>query len=131
MDSCSKNMDLHIETDAFFESAFKEATKTHDTLGDKIVSKAEAEFKGFSEEERSRQDEISQIKEEVNKLRGNLRKCTNIKNPKMQEANKKRSDKRKELKKEIALLEIRLQEIEDERKGSSLSTKDMVSGMGN
>jgi len=125
-------MEENVEDfDNLFEEAYKSATKTHETLGEKIVSKAEIEFCGYSEEEKLRQLEVKELTERMIYLKNMLSKCGNIKNPKMTEANAKRSKKRKEYKKNIAIIQNRLQEIEEERKGATLSTKDMASGMRN
>lgn len=100
--------------ESLFDEAFRESTKTYETLGEKIVSRAEAEFNGYSDEEKSRRVEIQEIKEQTKKLLAELRSYPNIKNTKRTEANLQRSKKRKEIKKKIELLKLRLQEIERE-----------------
>jgi len=115
--------------DELFEKAINETTKTHDTLGDKVIANAETEFCGYSEEEKLRQAEIKELTLKMNSLKKELRGCSNVKNPRMTEANAQRSKKRRELKKNIALIHTRLQEIEEERKGATLSTKDMAAAM--
>ena len=110
-----------------FDIADKENKESvRETIGDKIIAKAEEEFKGYSEEENSRQDEETQLKAQLKKLEVRLRQCRNIKNTRLVEANKKRADQRKIIKKNIADCKLRLYEITQERKGSRYSSKDII-----
>lgn len=85
------------------------------TIGEKIIQQAESEFKGYSEEEMSRQQEEDALKKKRQKLSFQLGKCKNIKNPRMRALNAERAVKRKELRRKIGECDLRLQEISQER----------------
>ena len=108
-----------------FEILFNKALEENNissvpqTLAEKIVADSEAEFKGYGAEEESRQDEEKCIKEDIKNLEVQLHKHKNIKNHKLTHLNAKRSEKRKEIRRNITRLRVRLQEINDERDNNS------------
>ena len=99
----------------FHEAILENTVQEEQTLAEKVVSRAEEEFKGYSQEETSRQNEETIIKDNLKKLQYQLKKCGNIKNPRLRHLNKQRAEKRRKLKKEIADYQLRLQEINVER----------------
>lgn len=99
----------------FHEAVHENSIETQPSFVEKIISKAEEEFKGYSLEEQSRQDEEAELKEKLKKLKKSLRQAKNIRNPRLQHLNKQRSEKRRKLKREIAECQLRLQEIDMER----------------
>lgn len=105
------------EIDKLFEEALQENNISLEplTLAEKVVQRAEEEFRGYSGEEKSRRDEEEEIRDCIKILEGRLLKNKNIKNHKLVHLNAKRSEKRKEIKKKIIFLQLRLQEINDER----------------
>jgi len=109
------------EIETLFGEALTENDISEDPLSfaEKIVKHSEEEFKGFSGEEKSRQDEEKEIRECIKTLEVQLQKCKNVKNHKLAHLNAKRSEKRKEIKKKISILTMRLQEINDERSENS------------
>ncbi len=99
----------------FFNEAVTENTVTqHMTIAEKIVAKSEAEFKGFSEEHQSRKDERTKINEKLRTFYSDLRKYSNIKNVRCSHLNNRRAKKRSEIRRQISLCNLRLQEIADE-----------------
>jgi len=84
------------------------------TFYEKIVDDAEEEFNGFSKEQQSRQEERAQIKEEIKELRKKLKTLKNVRNIRRRNVNQIKSQKRKEIKKKIGQLQVRLQEIDEE-----------------
>lgn len=105
------------EIDELFQEALLENQISPDplTLAEKVVQKAEEEFKGYGEEEQSRRGEEKEIHEAIKNLEIQLKKNKNIKNHRLANINAKRAEKRKEIKKKITILQVRLQEINDER----------------
>ncbi len=98
------------------ESFFKEIDQTYPpeepkSQGEKVVQKAEQEFRGFSEEHKSRQQEMKDIRAELKKLKRKFRRFKNVRNSRLVEVNKRRSEKRAEIKKKIEILGMRMQEI--------------------
>lgn len=112
------------EIDKLFEQALQENNISLEpqTVAEKVVKIAEEEFKGYSGEEQSRQDEETEIRECIKILEKQLLKNKNIKNHKLVHLNVKRAEKRKEIKKKIAFLQLRLQEISDERDDRAKTT---------
>ncbi len=99
------------------ESLFIEVDKTYrpaepKTRSEKIVQLAEQEFRGFSEEHKSRQQERKKIQEKLKTLRKKLRRTRNIRNSRLSEVNAKQAAKRAAVKKEMDILRMRLQEID-------------------
>lgn len=106
-----------MDIDAAFEML--DAKLTPKNNADKIVERSESEFRGYSLEEKSRQKEIETLKEKIASLQHKIKKNPNIKNPRLVELNNKRAQKRKELKSKIEALKIRLEEIQEERQGTT------------
>lgn len=95
---------------------------------DKIIISTEMEFGGenfldVSSEEASRKSEEETLQAKKKEWMIQLKKCKNIKNANLSHINHKRSEKRKHIKKEIAEIDLRLQEIEWERSGPSSKKK--------
>lgn len=88
------------------------------TLADKIVEAAEAEFKGYSEEAESRQNEKDLLNKRIKKLQSTIKKNKNVRNHKLRHVNAERSKKRAECKKEIEFCNMRLREISMEEGGT-------------
>lgn len=85
---------------------------------DKIIITTEVEFGGenyLKNEEESRKSEEESLRIKKKELMNSLRGCKNIKNAHLSHINQKRSEKRKQIKKEMAEIDLRLQEIEMER----------------
>lgn len=110
-----------------YEKLFSEASKEKDidcafSKADKIMISVESEFTEqeenveVTEEEKSRLTEEQTLKNRRKKLLDDLQKCKNIKNPSLTHINKQRADKRKEIKRKIAECDLRLSEINFERK---------------
>ena len=108
-------MDKELYENLFAEAKEDNAPKRPQSLADRIVFEAEQEFKGYSVEERSRQDEEKTLKKRRSILFSKMRKYRNIKNPRLRHVNSERSKKRKEIKREIVKCNLRLQEIQSER----------------
>ena len=109
-----------------FDSFFNEANEQNGivqttTAAEQIVGNVEKEFKGYSEEERSRQNEEENLKKEIDKLKEMRRKYRNIRNFRFRHINIERGKKRKEIDRKITECKIRLQEIQRERSGSQIS----------
>ncbi len=105
-----------------FNEAEKDAEKNDiiisDTISQKIITAAEKEFKGYSEEQQSRVEEIKELNQAIKELTSRLKRCKNIKNIRLVHLNKQRSKKRNELKKKIEFCKLRLREIDvEEGKG--------------
>ena len=103
------------------ESLFREGDKTYrpeepKTRGEKIVRLIEQEFRGFSEEQKSRQQERKEIGDTLRSLRKKLRRARNLRNSRLTEVNNRRASKRASIKKKIEILRMRLQEIDLEEK---------------
>ena len=99
----------------FQEAVVENAPVVPKTTAEKVISMSEEEFKGYSAEERSRQDEMQEITAKLKDLYSQLRKCGNIKNPRLRKLNAGRSEKRKRYKIKIAECNLRLKEIGEER----------------
>lgn len=112
------------ELEDLFEEALIENGITPEplTIAEKVVKRAEEEFRGYGEEEQLRIDEETEIREKIKSLELQFQKNKNIKNYRLSELNAKRAEKRKEIKKKISILKIRLQEIDDEREDNSKRT---------
>ena len=81
---------------------------------DKIVTEVAEEFSGGSAKTKSRNKEIAEIKVKIGKLKRSLKKNRNIRNHRLQSANKKRADKRASLNTQIKVLEQTLKELDME-----------------
>ena len=103
-----------MDADALLFEAMRENEKIT-SLGDKIVFNSEREFKGYSEEEKSRQEEISELNSRSEELKRLLKMNGNIKNYRLRHLNAKRSEKRQKIRKELDFIELRLDEISKER----------------
>ena len=82
---------------------------------DKIVTEVAEEFSGGSAKTKSRNKEIAEIKVKIGKLKRSLKKNRNIRNHRLQSANKKRADKRASLNTQIKELEQTLKYIDMEK----------------
>lgn len=97
------------------------ALLSDDPLVNKVISRTEEEYKQFqtqqiqTQEEDSRLAEEKEIKRRLARLRKQLNRARNVKNPGKNKVNEQRSKRRKKLRKEICMCTIRLREIEDER----------------
>ena len=107
--------------DMFTDLSHEKGINVNLSKADKILIYVESEFvngEATNEEEKSRLSEEESLKNKKKLLQEKLLKFRNVKNPKLQHVNKHRADKRKEIKKEIIICDMRLQEIESERKSS-------------
>nr|QBK86563.1 MAG: uncharacterized protein LCMAC102_03580 [Marseillevirus LCMAC102] len=107
-------MEEDIITYLFNKAVIENTGTQHMTIAEKTVAESEAEFKGFSEEHQSRKDERTKIDKKLRKLGNNLRKHSNIKNLKYSQMNNQKAKKRSEIRRQISLCKLRLQEIADE-----------------
>ena len=82
---------------------------------DKIVTEVAEEFSGGSAKTKSRNKEIAEIKVKIGKLKRSLKKNRNIRNHRLQSANKKRADKRASLNTQIKVLEQTLKDLDMEK----------------
>ena len=108
---------------------FQEEVKNHtdDSVYDgasRIIEDAEYDFKHMTDEQKLREEEKKDIKKKI----GHLKKYRNIKNPKLRHVNEQRAEKRNYIKKQIAEYNLRLQDIEEEEKGSNINAQDLVRG---
>jgi hypothetical protein len=86
------------------------------TLAEKILANSEQNFRGTdAEEENSRKSDEEFIREQIKKLEIQFHKNKNIKNHKLSHLNVKRSELRKVIKRKIAELNLKLQDINMER----------------
>ena len=101
------------ELDILFNEALTENNIFPDqpSLAEKIIINAEREFKGLGGEEEDRQDEEKSINEKIKNLELQLHKTKNIKNHKLIHLNAKRAEKRKDIKRDITELRMRLYDI--------------------
>lgn len=108
------------DIDYLFDELLEEKKINSSNIADKIIISTENEFGSnrnhLLDEEESRITEEEELKEKRKKLTIKLNKHKNIKNPKLAHLNKKRSEKREKIKKEIHEINLRLQEIDMERK---------------
>lgn len=110
-------MDLN-EINTLFEQEDKKYVDGSVYRGtDDIVEDAEEEYRSLSVEQKSREDEKTQIKKEITLLRAQLKKNKNINNHRMRNVNEQRSKKRKEINRKIAEHLLRLEEIKQEEIG--------------
>jgi len=90
------------------------------SASDKILFSVESEFQDdplkFSEEEKERLTEEEDLKNKIKALQEKLKKYKNVKNSRLIHVNEKRALKRKEIKMQIAECNLRLSDIEVERK---------------
>lgn len=91
-------------------------TPTKQSIADKIEDAAEKELYSYSVEEQDRVEEEKRIRDEVVISIRKLRRLKNIKGFRHRSVNKEIATKRSILRKDIALLKLRLNEIADERK---------------
>jgi len=82
---------------------------------EKIVTEVAEEFSGGSAKTKSRNKEISEIKDKIKKLKRSLKKNRNIRNYRMRSENKKRADKRVSLNTQIKELEQSLKDLDMEK----------------
>ena len=82
---------------------------------DKIVTEVAEEFSGGSAKTKSRNKEIAEIKVKIGKLKRSLKKNRNIRNHRLQSANRKRADKRASLNTQIKVLEQTLKDLDMEK----------------
>jgi len=119
-------MEKELYDDLFHEAISEHAPEVPETMAERVVSEAEQEFKGYSEEEQSRQNEEQELKEKLKKLNIQFRKNGNIKNPRMRHLNVERSAKRKKIRRDIEECKLRLQEIAGERQGAQVGSEQLV-----
>ena len=82
---------------------------------DKIVTEVAEEFSGGNAKTKSRNKEISEIKEKIRKLKRRLKKTRNIRNHRFQSMNKKLADKRASLNIQIQEWEQTLKDLDMEK----------------
>jgi hypothetical protein len=110
-----------MDLENLFGQALEEKNIIHSTkISDKIIISTETEF-GRDEnllldEEASRLSEEESLKNKKKELISKFQKFKNVKNPKLIHVNEERSKKRKEIKKKISEIDLRLEEINMERK---------------
>jgi hypothetical protein len=102
------------------DSLFKEALEDNNifipsTLAEKIFDNSEKLFSGYNHDEQSRQSDEEIIKEKIKELEIEIHKNKNIKNHKLSHLNAKRAERRKVIKRKIADLNLKLQNIDMER----------------
>lgn len=103
------------ELDSFFEdcnSGYKDVEP--ESPSEKIIKKAEQEFRGFSKEQQSRHEERQKILKELKTLRIKFRRLRNTKNVRKKKVNAQKARKRAVIKKKMEVLRVRLQEISEE-----------------
>ena len=100
----------------FFYQAESEYADVKSDIIEKVIADSIEEFTGYSKEHQSRQAEIKELNEKIKDLSHKINKCRNIKNARSghQKINKEKAIKRKNLKKEIDICRLRLDEIEEE-----------------
>lgn len=106
--------------DLFSDLSYEKGIGMNLSKSDKILIYVESEFVDggiTTEEEKSRLSEEESIRNKKKLLQDKLFKYRNVKNPKLQHVNKQRAEKRKEIKREIVVCDLRLQEIDAERQG--------------
>jgi len=119
-----KSMDQQLEN--LFQIADKDHTPTIQTLSDKVIYLAEEEFKALSTEQQMRQEEKEYYNKKIQKYKRQLKKCKNVRNPRLSHVNEKRREMRVKLKQKIALCEMSLQEIKEEEGGSRLGASEIA-----
>lgn len=117
-----------MEYDKLFSEQEKEVNDgiVVSSLSEKIVSTAEKDFLHMNAEQEEREKEKKEIHKKIAEYRAQLRKCSNNKKLRMSTHNTQLSNKRTEIRKHIAALEMRLQEIVDEEKGSQVTGDQLV-----
>ena len=108
------------DLDALFQSEYSSFEPKSNDAGEKFAEKIEAEYRNVKHEEtpedESRSDEKSKITKQIQTLKIAISKCLNIKNPRKTEMNSKLATKRAEFRRQISILEVRLNEIKTEEK---------------
>ncbi|GAG48984.1 unnamed protein product [marine sediment metagenome] len=102
-------LSMNSDIESLFRSASRQAEP--ETQAERVIKIAEQEFRGLSEAQESRKKEVMDIQDQLKKLKKKLRRTRNIRNSRKVEVNKKRSERRNKIKKDIELLRMRLQEI--------------------
>lgn len=116
-----------MDIDDLFEQVKQENDPDkYEDAGDKLINRVEKEFKEISPEEIERQNEEVMYKKKIKKLQNQLRKCRNIKNHRFRHLNTERAKKRKEIRKQINQIKLDLGDIQSERKGSCLGSRDIM-----
>ena len=111
---------------ASIEQLMKELDKD-DTYASRVVDDAEEEFLKLSTIEEEREKDRLEIAAQLKALKTKLRNAKNIRNHKKTDVNKSLSDKRKRIKQEIALLELKLEDLKMEKAGSEVTTDKLLS----
>lgn len=116
--------------DEVFDSMFSRLEReTSNSKSDKIIKQCEAEFTGgVRSPEQDREIEVSAILKKIKFLKSQITKNSNIRNHKFTELNASRAVKRKALRKEIEMCNLRLREIKEEEGGAEISSTDLVQG---
>jgi hypothetical protein len=96
------------------------------SVAQKAIDEAEREFLGHSAAVESRIAEKAELEQKISKLRRELQQCANVKNIRLAHVNAERAKKRKKIRADIALCQLRLADIAEEEKGAQLSVSDFV-----
>lgn len=100
------------DIDALFEDSFVEKVgETPLTYGERTVMNIQAEYVGRGTYVQEREQEKRELQQKIQELRRALRKTKNIRNARRAEANAKAAQKRQKLKRQIAEIEMKLEDI--------------------
>jgi hypothetical protein len=92
--------------------------------GEELIKKFDSEFYA-GDADTSREVEKAEISEKIKKLKIKLKKIKNVKNCRRTNINTENAIRRKKIKRDIAKLELDLQDIQTEEKGSEYRNADV------